>query len=161
MRNLLYLLTIIPSIVCASISADWKKMDSFGVEEAYQLITDPSSIMTVVKKNDFDDFNLQKFNLDTYVKALPETKNFIHQLVGITEWKVEKYEKQEFLQGANRVILVKLKGTYLRKGQVKVVFEEWHHFYESTFLQLQLIRNTSNSEIDHSEFFKELQGKWL
>ncbi len=53
-------------------------MDSFGVVEAYQHKTTTTSIMTVIKKDDFEDFELQDFNLEAYIKALPETKSFIH-----------------------------------------------------------------------------------
>ena len=161
MRTFLCLLAILPSIVFASVPADWTVMDSFGVEEAYQHKTALTSIMTVVKKDDFDDFKLQDFNLETYVKALPETKSFIHKLVGISEWKITGVEKKEFLSGPTRVILVKLKGTYLRKEKDLIEFEEWHHFYETTFLQLQLIRNKGNTSNDDVVFFNHLQSKWL
>jgi hypothetical protein len=161
MRTFIYLLSILPSFVFASTPADWKVMDSFGVEEAYQHKTAPTSIVTVVKKDDFDDFNLQNFNLETYIKALPETKSFIHKLVGISEWKITGFEKKEFLRGPNRIILVKFKGTYLRKEKDVIEFEEWHHFYETTFLQLQLIRNKGNTSNDDVAFFNHLQDKWL
>ena len=161
MRTFIYLLAILPSFVFASVPADWTVMDSFGVEEAYQHKTAPTSIMTVVKKNDFDDFKLQDFNLETYVKALPETKSFIHKLVGVSEWKITGVEKKEFLKGTSRIILVKLKGTYLRKEKDTIEFEEWHHFYDTTFMQLQLIRKKGNTSNDDVEFFNHLQGKWL
>ena len=161
MRLFIYFLLILPTIVYSAIPTDWSLMDSFGIEEAYQNKKEPTSIMTVVKKNDFNEFKLDDFKLETYVKALPETKSFMHKLVGISDWKIINVEKKELKSGSNRVILVKLKGTYLRKGIDVVEFEEWHHFYNKTFLQLQLIRKKRDVSNDDLTFFNHLQSKWL
>jgi hypothetical protein len=59
------------------------------------------------------------------------------------------------------VLLVKLRGTFLRNEKDVVKFEEWHYFYETTFLQLRLIRNQVDITDKHLGFFLKLQDKWL
>ena len=145
----------------AAIPSDWKLIDSVGVDEAYQSITSSTSVMTVVKKEDNNQFKLKEFNLENYVKALPMTRSLIHKLVGIKNWEITESEKSEYFNGTTRVLLVKLKGKYWRDEKTEVEFVEWHHFYGNTFLQLQLIRNKEMQTKDDLALFKELQGKWL
>lgn len=158
---LIFALCFIPQLVYASIPENWKLIDSFGVNEAYQEATDSSSILTVFKKDDFNTFNLNEFSLETYIKAVPETKNFIHRLIGISNWKIRSYEQKVFSKDQKQVLLVKLRGTFLRNEKDVVKFEEWHYFYETTFLQLRLIRNQVDITDKHLGFFLKLQDKWL
>lgn len=161
MKILVFILLVFPIIVQASLGDEWALMDSFGVDEAYQNKKQPTSVITVVKRQDFDEFKLSDFQVENYIQALPETKSIIHTLVGISKWNISHYTKTEFLSGTKKVLLVKIKGSYLRKGKDLVEFEEWHHFYNNTFLQLQVIRNNDQISNDESVAFNFLQSKWL
>ncbi len=161
MKVLSLILLIFPLLIHASIPGEWEIMDSFGVDEAYKNKKYPASILTVVKREDFDEFKLNEFQVETYIKALPETRSFMHKLIGISNWQIKDHKKTEFLSGTKKIILVKIKGSYLRTEKELVEFEEWHHFYNNTFLQLQVIRNNDQISNDDSVAFNHLQNKWL
>ena len=152
---------LIPLTSVAAIPNDWVLMESFGVEEAYKHKKEPSSILTVVKKDDNNNFKLNSFKLDVYLKALPETRQYMNKLVGITKWEITSFEKKEFFNGSDRILLVKLKGRYWRNEKSEIEFEEWHHFYGTSFLQLQLIRDKDELSNNDSTVLTELQSKWL
>ena len=152
---------LLPILLEAAMPPGWKSITSFGVEEAYQYKDNTSNIFTVVKKKDNDNFSIKDFKLDIYVNNLGESRDFIHKLVGISKWTITSSEKIEYFNGKTKVLLVKLKGHYLRKEKIEVEFEEWHHFYGTTFLQLQLIRNKTQMTNNDVDFFSEMQKKWL
>jgi hypothetical protein len=79
------------------------------------------------------EYPIEEFDSKLYIEGLPEVREVMHMILRIKDFRIEKHEARR--QGERWVI--KLEGSYLRRGSVPVRFCELHIFTKELFEQKQ------------------------
>jgi hypothetical protein len=124
----------------AAVPSGWQVGEGPGMKAFWTHQTIAGSSIGVVEEN--DEYNLTAFKEDVYVRELADVRSFLHNLMGIEKWAIEKHE---ISRTANALTLT-IQGSYLRGGEIPVRFCERHEFTATRFQQTQLIAPTASFE---------------
>lgn len=107
-----------------------------GVEKAWRHKVHNSVILSHYKVEQVRPHKLEDLNPKQYVKGMPETRELIHLLGGIDDWKLVKaaFDKKK----DQKLARFKLKGIYKNRKKKNILFYERHVFQGRWFYQWQL-----------------------
>lgn len=131
-KYILLLSLIISTQIYAS---PWEELYAPGVEKMLKH-TNYKNVFSSFLKND-GNYNISDFDSDLYIKALPETKKILHQIMRIKDWTIENASPITFQENNKKGITIS--GSYISHKGNKVQFIETHIFTSSSFLQYQLL----------------------
>ena len=130
--RLLLLGFLVSSLSQASVPPHWEEFSAPGVEKMWKSLDVKEAYVSLM--NESSSYTLSDFDPKLYVSGLPEVRSFIHSLIGIRQYKIEKSESVQTLGNWT----VKIEGSYLKKNQMKLSFCEIHTFTATGFQQKQL-----------------------
>lgn len=122
----------------AAVPSGWKVGEGPGLKAFWVHETIAGSSLGVTEEN--DDYNLTAFKEDVYVRELADVRSFLHNLMGIEKWAIEKHE----ISRTATSLALTIEGSYLRGGEIPVRFCERHEFTATRFQQIQLITPTAS-----------------
>lgn len=93
----------------ASIPSQWEEFSAPGVEKMWKSSEVKEAYASLM--NDSSSYTLTDFDPKLYVSAIPEVKSFMHSLLGISQYKIEKSESAQTPESWT----VKIEGSYLKK----------------------------------------------
>jgi len=137
---LITLLALFSQSALAAIPKGWQAGEGPGMKAfwTHETIAGTSIGFT----EDTDDYNLTAFKEDIYIRELADVRSFLHNLMGVEKWAIDKHQ---VTRSARNVVLT-IEGSYLRGGEIPVRFCERHEFTATHFQQAQLITPTASLE---------------
>ena len=107
-----------------------------GIEKAWRHKVHSNVILTYFTLKQVRPHKLAQLDPKKYVRALPETREIIHLIGGIKDWKLVKAQFDR--KKKERLARFKLKGLYKNRKDKDILFYEQHLFKHKSFHQWQL-----------------------
>lgn len=137
---LITLLVLLSQSAVAAVPKGWQTGEAPGMKAFWTHESIAGSSIGVTEET--DDYNLTAFKEDIYISELADVRSFLHNLMGVEKWTIDKHQ---VTRGA-RDVVVTIEGSYLRGGEIPVRFCERHEFTATRFQQTQLITPTASLE---------------
>lgn len=138
--RILLLGLLLSSLSEASIPPQWEEFKAPGVEKMWKSSAVKEAYVSLML--DSSNFIMSDFDPKIYVQALPDVRSTIHNIIGISHFKIEKSQSERTADSW----IVKIEGTYLRKNNLKHSFCELHTYTANSFVQKQLFFPTPESQ---------------
>ena len=122
----------------ASVPTGWQTGEAPGMKASGTHDSLAGSSIGVTEAT--DDYNLTAFKEDIYISELADVRSFLHNLMGIEKWTIDKHQ----ITRSARDVVLTIEGSYLRGGEIPVRFCERHEFTATRFQQTQLITPTAS-----------------
>jgi hypothetical protein len=120
------------SVLSAEESFLWEPMSAPGVKKMLKSKKYNDTFLSEMEEKRV--FDLSKFEPSIYIQALPEIRINAHELIGITDYKINS----SIVKRAPAAWMIEVEGSFLRKGKEHVLFCESHIFKADQFSHRQL-----------------------
>lgn len=113
--------------------SQWEKISSPGVKLMIKSTKFEDTFVSIME--DDGEYDLKVFDSVAYLKGLPETREVMYKIMGISDYLISNSNVTNFPNS----IQIDFQGTYLKKSKLKMYFCETHIFEKNIFRQKQLL----------------------